>query len=170
MSKTQNPSGATVEEVEICRCTNTQLERGETCGLSICPNVRGRHPRLEDDGQPRAAVPTEEGRPDDRALELLEAHPGFDRSAFAWVGSEHLGGGLFCASVYSGTGPADAYLWITEGEEDPDKFLACVYEGGPDGEERAEDPFLVAECGPDDLAEESLRMLASAKRLGGGLA
>jgi hypothetical protein len=168
MSKTQNPSGATVEEVEICRCTNTQLERGETCGLSICPNVRGRQPRLADDNEPHAAVPTEEGRADDRALEILFAHPGFDRSAYAWFGSEHLGGGLFCASVYSGTGPCDPYLWITEAEEDPDRFLACVYEAGPDGEE-PEDPFLVAECGADDLAEESLRMLASAKRLGGGL-
>ena len=46
----------------------------------------------------------------------------------------------------TGTGPCDPYLWITEAEEDPDRFLACVYEPGPDGEE-PEDPFLVAECG-----------------------
>jgi hypothetical protein len=77
------------------------------------------------------------------------------------MGTEHLGGGLFCASVYSGTAADSFYLWITESEEDPDKFLACVYVGGADGEE-AEDPFLVAECDDDDLADESLRMLASA--------
>lgn len=32
-------SGAIVECVGICSCTNTQLERGETCGLDICPNA-----------------------------------------------------------------------------------------------------------------------------------
>src|SRR5689334_3849570 len=51
-----------------------------------------------------------------------------------------------------GHGGGQPYLWITESEEDPDKFLACVYVGGPDGEE-AEDPFLLTECGGDELAD-----------------
>jgi hypothetical protein len=157
---------AVVEEVEICNCTNEQLERGETCGLAICPNapdddapLPAWHPRFNSEGEPFAAVPTEEGRVDDRALDLLEAHPDFDRGAFAWIGSERLGGGIFCASIYLDTAADSPYLWITQGEDDPQKFLACVYVGG----EEAEDPFLVAECGADDLAAESLRMLSSAE-------
>ncbi len=156
---TNDSDNATVEEVQICNCTNEQLERGETCGLPICPNAG--HPRLGADGEAISAVPTEEGRVDDRALDLLDAHADFDRNDFAWVGSEHLGGGNFCASVYTGTAIDSPYLWITKGENDPQGFLACVYVGGPDGEE-PEDPFLVAEC-DDDLAAESLRMLASAR-------
>lgn len=31
-------TGVVREDIEICNCTNTQLERGETCGLAICPN------------------------------------------------------------------------------------------------------------------------------------
>lgn len=26
------------QEIPICGCTNTQLERSETCGLDMCPN------------------------------------------------------------------------------------------------------------------------------------
>jgi hypothetical protein len=29
---------AVVEEVEICDCTNEELERGRRCSLPICPN------------------------------------------------------------------------------------------------------------------------------------
>lgn len=161
---------AIVKRVPFCLCTNTELEAGKTCGLSFCPNAptaagdgadAPTHPRLTEDGEAIGSVVIEEGRPDDRALELLRAHPLFAQDAFAWMGAEHLGGGLFCASVYSGTAADSPYLWITESEEDPDKFLACVYVGGADGEE-AEDPFLVTECGGDELADESLRMLASA--------
>jgi hypothetical protein len=160
-------NGAIVEEVEICNCTNTQLERGETCGLQICPNASqsAMHPRLDEGGEPFAAVPTEEGRSDDTALVLLAAHPDFNRDAFAWIGSEHLGGGVFSASIYTGTAPDSPYLWVTRGEEDPEKFLACVYVASAEGEE-PEDPFLVAESGAEDLAVEALRMLDSAKSLG----
>lgn len=63
------------------------------------------------------AVPTEADRVDGRALDLLDAHPDFNRDAYVWVGSEHLGGGIFCASVYSGTAADSPYLWITFGEE-----------------------------------------------------
>jgi hypothetical protein len=68
---------AIVERVEICNCTNTQLEQGEACGLAICPNATGSnrlvgHPRLDGDGEANAAVPSEEGRADDRALDLLD--------------------------------------------------------------------------------------------------
>jgi hypothetical protein len=58
--------------------------------------------------------------------------------------------------------PTGPYLWITKGEEDEQRFLACVYVGGADGEE-AEDPYLVADCSTGDLAAESLRMLDSAR-------
>lgn len=122
-----------------------------------------RHPRLYDDGEPLGAVLTEEGRIDDRALDLLAAHPDFNRDAFAWIGSEHLGGGIFCASAYTGTEADSPYLWVTQGEDDPEKFFACVYVAGADGEE-PEDPFLVAECGDEDFPAEALRMLDSAKR------
>ena len=150
------------KRIRICNCTAAQLERGQTCGLASCPSRPARHPRLYLDGEAIAAVPTVEGRVDDRALDLLAAHPEFDRDVFAWVGSEHLGGGIFCASIYTGTAPDSPYLWITKGEEDEERFLACVYVGGADGEE-AEDPYLVADCGADDLATESLRMLDSAR-------
>lgn len=130
---------AVVEGVEICNCTNEQLERGETFGLAICPNAAdgdaplpARHPRLDSEGEP---FPTEEGRVDDRALDPREAHRDFDRGAFTWIGSEHLGGGIFCASIYSDAAADSPYLWITQGEDGPQKFLACVYVGGADGEE-----------------------------------
>ncbi|MGH3429980.1 MAG: hypothetical protein ACRDQZ_20825 [Mycobacteriales bacterium] len=52
---------AIVERVEICNCTNTQLERGETCGLAICPNAPGNrligHPRLDGDGEAKCRRP-----------------------------------------------------------------------------------------------------------------
>jgi hypothetical protein len=28
-----------VTEIEICGCTNTALERGDTCGQANCPNL-----------------------------------------------------------------------------------------------------------------------------------
>lgn len=52
---------------------------------------------------------------------LLRAHPLFAQGAFAWMGADHLGG-LFCASVYSSTAADSPDLWITEGEDDSDKF------------------------------------------------
>jgi hypothetical protein len=168
--KENNADKAIVEEVPFCLCTNTESEAGKTCGLPFCPNAPAagfgadvpRHPRLTEDGEATESAVIEEGRPERRALELLHAHTVFAQAyVFAWMGIEHLGGGLFCASVYSGTAANSPYLRITESEENPDKFLACVYVGGADGEE-AEDPFLVAEGGHDDLADESLRMLASA--------
>jgi hypothetical protein len=30
--------GTKITEVDFCDCTNTELEAGKTCGLSICPN------------------------------------------------------------------------------------------------------------------------------------
>ncbi len=160
---TNETEKAIVEEIEICNCTNDQLERGETCGLAICPNapdgdapLPARHPRLHSDGEAIAAVSTVDDRVDGRALDLLSAHPGFDRDAFAWVGTEHLGGGIFCASIYSDTAADSPYLWITTGQDDPQAYLACVYVGGVDGAE-PEDPYLVAECDANDLAAESLR-------------
>jgi hypothetical protein len=30
---------AVVTEIEICKCTNESLERGETCGQANCPNL-----------------------------------------------------------------------------------------------------------------------------------
>lgn len=133
------------------------------------------------DGAAIAAVPTVEGRVDHRALGLLDAHPDFDRSAFAWVGSEHLDDGVFSASVYAGTAADSPYLWITDPieviantgarvsesvaeEEGKEQFLVCVFVGDADGEVEQPDPFLVAECGVEDLAAESLRMLESARR------
>lgn len=157
--------GAIIEEIPICGCTGEQLERGETCGQDNCPNRDRplRHPRFWPgiDG-PCGAVPTEEGRFDDLALELLSAHPGFDRSAHAWVGSEHLGGGIFAASVYTGTNLTDPYLWITPGEEGPE-FLVGVYISPASGEE-AEDSFLSVECDARDLGKEVTRMLTAAKQ------
>ena len=104
------------------------------------------------------------------------SRPDFDRSAFAWVGSEHMGDGLFCASIYTDTTADSPYMWIAnpaevvaktgvrvapsraelEGEE---QFLLCVFAGEAKGS-----ALLVAEeCGPEDLASEALRMLDSAR-------
>lgn len=139
------------------------------------------NPRLLD-GAAIAAVPSVEGRVDHRALGLLDTHSGFDRTAFAWVGSEHLGDGVFAASVYAGTAADSPYLWITDpiqatakadarvvesepGEEGREQFLVCLFVGDADGEVEQPDPFLVCECGPERLAAESLRMLETAGRL-----
>jgi hypothetical protein len=157
--------GAIIEEIPTCGCTGEQLERGETCGQDNCPNRDRplRHPRFWDGmDDPCGAVPTEEGRIDDRALEMLLAHPEFDRDAYAWFGYEHLGGGIFAASVYSGMNATDPYLWITEGEEDSE-FFACVYIGPANGEE-AETPFLSAGCDKGELGKEAVRMLTAAKQ------
>lgn len=136
-------------------------------------------PRLLN-GAAIAAVPTVEGRVDHRALGLLDADPDFDRSAFAWVGSEHLGDGVFSASIYAGTAADSPYLWITNPiqataktgarvaypeEEGKEQFLVCLFVGDADGEVEQPDPFLVCECGPEKLAAESLRMLETARRL-----
>src|ERR1044072_6503667 len=163
------------ERVSFCLCTKTELEAGKTCGMPFCPNAptvgEGEdvptHPRLTEDGEGIGSVVVEERRADDRALELLRAHPLFAQGAFAWMGAEHLGGGLFCASVYSGTAADSPYLWITESEEDPDKFLACVYVGGADGEE-AEDPFLVAAAGGGDNGAQAGAGVPVAGAPGGG--
>lgn len=114
-----------------------------------------------------AAVPTVAGRIDGTALGLLADHPGFCPDFFAWIGSEYLGGGVYCASLYTGTEADSPYLWVTTGEEDPERFSVCVFVGSADGIE-AEDPYLVAECGAEDLAAESLRMLDSARKLAPG--
>lgn len=165
------PKDAIVKEIPICGCTGEQLERGETCGQGICPNApenRGasgplRHPRFWDEqDEPCGAIPTQEGRIDDRSLKLLSAHPAFDHRAYAWIGSEHLGGGIFSASVYTGTNATDPYLWITGGEEGLE-FSACVFIGPADGEE-AEDAFLIAECDGDKLGEEVVRMLMATRQ------
>jgi hypothetical protein len=34
--------GAAVNVVEICGCTNTQLEAGKTCGQANCPNLHAK--------------------------------------------------------------------------------------------------------------------------------
>ncbi|HSS43053.1 MAG TPA: hypothetical protein VLK37_10970 [Solirubrobacterales bacterium] len=136
------------------------------------------NPRLLD-GAAIAAVPSIEGRVDHRALGLLDSHSGFDRTAFAWVGSEHLGDGVFSASVYAGTAADSPYLWITDPieviaktgaraeseREGKEQFLVCLFVGDADGEIEQPDPFLVCECGPENLAAESLRMLETARRL-----
>lgn len=168
--------------VRICNCTKAQLERGETCGLASCHNRhrrrrRGkRHPRLRSDGLPINAVPTVAAGVDGRVLDLLNSHPDFDRSAFAWVGSEHMGDGLFCASIYTGTAAASPYMWIAdpaevvaktgvrvapsraelEGEE---QFLLCVFVG----EAKGSTLLVVEECSAEDLGAEALRMLNSAR-------
>jgi hypothetical protein len=84
----------------------------------------------------------------DLRCERDATYPRLERGSHLWS--------FFCASIYTGTAPDSPYLWITKGEEDEQRFLACVYVGGADGEE-AEDPYLVADCGTDDLATESLR-------------
>jgi hypothetical protein len=38
VSEVQGAKGAEIETVELCGCTNTKLERGETCGEPQCPN------------------------------------------------------------------------------------------------------------------------------------
>lgn len=112
-----------VRRIRICSCTEAQLERGETCGLASCHNRnrrrrRGpRHPHLRSDGPPINAVPTVEAGVDGRVLDLLNSHPDFDRSAFAWVGSEHMGDGLFCASIYTGIAADSPYMWIGDPAE-----------------------------------------------------
>jgi hypothetical protein len=155
--------------VDFCDCTHTQSERGETCGLPVCPDAPGRrrtllHPRLDMRGRARGAVPSELGRWDGRVLCLFAVHPGFEPDDFAWVGTERLGGGI-CVSIYSGMSAESPYLCVTEDEEDRERFLVRVYVGGADGEE-PDDPFLVSECGDDDLARESLRMIDSARSYG----
>lgn len=131
---------------------------------------RGRHrsarlrckKNVDNSAAPFAAVPTAEGRIDARALALLEDHPGFCPDFFVWVGSEHLGGGVFCASLYAGTEADSPYLWVTAAEGNPKRFSVCVYVGSADGGE-AEEALLFAECGVEDLAAESLRMLGAAR-------
>ena len=136
---------------------------------------RAKHPRLRPDGAAINAVPTAEARGDGRALDLLDSHPGFDRSAFAWVGSEHMGDGVCCASIYTGTTADSPYLWVAdlaevtvktghgyeEGEEG--RFLVCVFVGDAGGGEKQPPPFLVIECGAGDLAAGALRMLDAAR-------
>jgi hypothetical protein len=169
--------------VQICNCTKKQLERGETCGLASCHNAnrrrRGprprRHPRLRSDGLPINAVPTVDTGVDGQVLDLLDSHPDFDRSAFAWVGSEHMGEGLYCASIYTGTAADSPYMWIAElaevavktghdyEERDEGKFLICVFVGDPEGREKQPSASLASACGAESLAIEVLRMLNLAR-------
>jgi len=37
--KKNDAAAAVVTEIEICGCTNTALERGDTCGQANCPNL-----------------------------------------------------------------------------------------------------------------------------------
>jgi hypothetical protein len=37
----QRSEETVIETVEFCGCTNTQLERGTSCGLPQCPNMAG---------------------------------------------------------------------------------------------------------------------------------
>jgi hypothetical protein len=188
MAGNTNENGA-IRRTRICNCRDRQRKRGEALGLVSCRNADHeddarpmRHPRLADDGEAIASVPTVAGRVDHRALGLLDAHSDFDRSAFAWVGSEDLGDGVFSASVYAGTAADSPYLWITDpiqviaktgvrvGESKPEEggreqFLICLFVGDADGEVEQPDPFLVCECGPEKLAAESLRMLEAARGL-----
>jgi hypothetical protein len=124
-------------------------------------------------------VPTLTGRIDALALELLDAHPDYDRSAYAyayaWVGAEDMGDGIYCASIYTGTAADSPYMWIAdmvkvagktgqgrvEGEEE--RFLLCLFVGDADGREEEPAALFVAECGPRDLATEVLRLLDAAR-------
>lgn len=36
----EGPSEAGIEAVELCGCTNEQLEAGVTCGQPQCPNAK----------------------------------------------------------------------------------------------------------------------------------
>jgi hypothetical protein len=135
-----------------------------------------RHPYLRSDGLPINAVPTVEAGVDGRVLDLLDSHPDFDRSAFAWVGSEHMGDGLFCASIYTGIVVDSPYMWIADPTEviaktgvrvvpsraelmGEEQFLLCVFVG----EAKGSTLVAVEECGAEDLATETLRMLGSAR-------
>lgn len=133
------------------------------------------HPRLRSDGEAINAVPTVASRVDGQALDLLSSYPDFDRSAFAWVGSEHMGDGIYTASIYTGTDADSPYMWIAdmgevavktgrgpvEGEEG--QFLLCVFVGDANGLEEQPLALLVGECGAEDLAAEVLRMLSSVR-------
>jgi len=93
---------------------------------------------------------------------LLASHPDFDPHEFAWAGPEHLGDGVLCVSIYTDLAADSPYLWITQLGENPETYRLCLYVGGAEGEE-AEDPFLVGECGAEELAAEALGMIASAR-------
>ena len=134
-----------------------------------------RHPRLRSDGEAINAVPTVATRVDGQALGHLDSHPDFDRNAFAWVGSEHMGDGIYTASIYTGTAAHSPYMWIAdmgkvavktgrgriEGEEG--QFLLCLFVGDADGLEEQPAALLVGECGAEDLVAEALRMLSSTR-------
>lgn len=51
------PNGAIVEDIPICGCTNTQLERGETCGQAICPNSGLPYTAMNPESSVRAEPP-----------------------------------------------------------------------------------------------------------------
>ena len=119
-------------------------------------------------------MPTVATRADGRALGLLDSHPDFDRSAFAWVGSEHMGDGIYCASIYTGTAADSPYIWIADMAEvavktghnrlksEEGQFMLCVFVGDAEGLEEQPAAWLVAECGADDLAAEALRLFDAA--------
>jgi len=53
------PNGAIVEDIPICGCTNTQLERGETCGQAICPNSKLPYTAMNAESSVRAGAKAE---------------------------------------------------------------------------------------------------------------
>lgn len=158
-----------IEVVDFCDRTDTRPGRGEACGLPSGPEVPGRrkallHPRLDERGKALGAVPPELGRWDGLVLCLLAVDPGFDPDDFAWVGTEHLGGGALCVSIYTGLTAESPYVWITEDDDGPGPFLVCLYVGYADGEP-PEDPFLVSGGAAEEVAAEALRMIASERSM-----
>lgn len=134
-----------------------------------------RHPGLRSDGEAINAVPTVAAGVDGQTLGLLDSHPNFDRNAFAWVGSEHMGDGICPASIYTGTAADSPYMWIADMGEvavktgrswvkgEDGQFLLCVFVGHADGHDEQLAALLVGDCGAEDLATEALRMLNSAR-------
>jgi len=108
------------------------------------------HPRLDLRGRPVGATTAILGHWDALVLMLLASHPDFDPHEFAWASPERLGDGVLCVSIYTDLAADSPYLWITQLGENPETYRLYLYVGGADGEE-AEDPFLVADCGADEL-------------------
>ena len=168
--------------VQICKCTERQIEQGETCRIGRCHNRhrrrrRGtRHPYLRSDGLPINAVPTVDAGVDGRVLDLLDSHPEFDRSAFAWVGSEHMGRRpLLRLDLHPAPLPT---ALICGSPIQPRWSRRPAFESPPrEPNVRARSSFCSAssrasqrvhparreECGAEDLAAEALRMIDLAR-------
>jgi hypothetical protein len=132
-------------------------------GAGGTPAKRVLHPWLDLLGRPSHASRSVLGRWDAKALLLLASAPGFDRDDFVWVGPECLGDD-FCVSIYTGLSAESPYVWITE-DGAPGRFLVRPYVGAADGQS-PEDPFLVSGGTAEEVAAESLRMIASARSPG----